>query len=46
MALVVTGALPFMLAGSILHYQRVAGQEGSNDELFGPATQVRVKTMS
>uniref|UniRef100_A0A7R9VCA0 Uncharacterized protein n=1 Tax=Chlamydomonas euryale TaxID=1486919 RepID=A0A7R9VCA0_9CHLO len=39
MALVVIATLPFMVSGSIIYYQSIAGAEGGTDKLYGPANQ-------
>lgn len=39
MALLVLGALPIMISGSIIYYQRVMGAQSGSESLFASANQ-------
>lgn len=39
MALLVTGALPFIIIGSVIYYKTVTGAESGSDKLFAKANQ-------
>jgi len=39
MALLVTGALPFMIVGTVIYYRAITGFDSGSDKLFGAANQ-------